>query len=47
MIIDDEPFLTKYISVPKEISSLNCGSLLAGMLEVVLSSSGYVFNEHF
>ncbi|KAG1138853.1 hypothetical protein G6F37_011924 [Rhizopus arrhizus] len=36
MISDNEPILTKYISVPKELSQLNCNAFVAGIVEAVL-----------
>ncbi|KAJ3120644.1 TRAPP subunit trs31 [Nowakowskiella sp. JEL0407] len=36
MISDNEPNITKYISIPKEFSSLNCGAFIAGIVEAVL-----------
>lgn len=41
-IIDKEPMVNKYISVPKDKGSLNCGSFMAGIIEAVLQNSGYV-----
>nr|KAJ3405364.1 TRAPP subunit trs31 [Polyrhizophydium stewartii] len=36
MISDNDPLITKYISVPREMSSLNCGAFIAGIVEAVL-----------
>ncbi|KAI9267437.1 NO signaling/Golgi transport ligand-binding domain-containing protein [Sporodiniella umbellata] len=36
MISDNEPVLSKYISVPKELSQLNCNAFIAGIVEAVL-----------
>ncbi|KAI9029544.1 NO signaling/Golgi transport ligand-binding domain-containing protein [Phycomyces nitens] len=36
MISDNEPLLTRYISVPKELSQLNCNAYVAGIVEAVL-----------
>ncbi|OAJ36353.1 hypothetical protein BDV3_000989 [Batrachochytrium dendrobatidis] len=36
MISDNEPLITKYISVPREMSSLNCGAFTAGVVEAIL-----------
>ncbi|RKP09449.1 NO signaling/Golgi transport ligand-binding domain-containing protein [Thamnocephalis sphaerospora] len=36
MISDNEPAVGKYISVPRELSQLNCGAFLAGIVEAVL-----------
>ncbi|KAJ3330928.1 TRAPP subunit trs31 [Kappamyces sp. JEL0680] len=42
MLHENEPQLTKFISVPKELSSLNCMAFVAGMVEAVLDASGFV-----
>jgi trafficking protein particle complex subunit 5 len=42
MISDNELLLIKFISVPKEMSSLNCGAFVAGVLEAVLVGSSFV-----
>jgi len=39
MIIDNEPVVNSYISVPKEISQLNCAAFVAGIIEAVLDGS--------
>ncbi|KAI8369505.1 NO signaling/Golgi transport ligand-binding domain-containing protein [Radiomyces spectabilis] len=36
MISDNDPVLTRYISVPKELSQLNCNAFIAGIVEAVL-----------
>lgn len=41
MISDNELPLFKFISVPKELSSFNSGAFLAGIVEVILESSGF------
>jgi hypothetical protein len=41
MISENEPIITKYISVPKEMSSLNCGSFTAGIVESILDASQF------
>ncbi|KAJ3305649.1 TRAPP subunit trs31 [Kappamyces sp. JEL0829] len=41
MLHENEPQLTKFISVPKELSSLNCMAFVAGMVEAVLDASGF------
>ena len=35
MISDNEPLVNQYISVPKEMSQLNCGAFVAGIIEGV------------
>lgn len=42
MISDNEPVLTKYISVPKELSQLNCNAFVAGIVEAVLDGCQFV-----
>jgi hypothetical protein len=42
MISDNEPVLTKYISVPRELSQLNCNAFLAGVVEAILDSAQFV-----
>lgn len=42
MISDNEPILTKYISVPKELSQLNCNAFVAGIVEAVLDGCQFV-----
>ena len=34
MIIDNEPLVNQYISVPREMSQLNCAAFVAGVVEV-------------
>ncbi|KAI9594863.1 NO signaling/Golgi transport ligand-binding domain-containing protein [Syncephalis fuscata] len=36
MISDNEPLVSKYISVPRDLSQLNCGAFIAGIVEAVL-----------
>ncbi|KAJ1554305.1 TRAPP subunit trs31 [Nowakowskiella sp. JEL0078] len=36
MISDNEPNISKYISVPKDFSTLNCGAFIAGIVEAIL-----------
>lgn len=36
MIIDNNPVANSYISVPKELSSLDCASFQAGVIEAVM-----------
>jgi len=45
MISDNEPIITKYISVPKDYHSLACGAFLAGIVEAVLDGAQLV-NYH-
>lgn len=39
MIIDSDPVLSKYISVPKEYENLDCESFVAGVIEGILDIS--------
>jgi trafficking protein particle complex subunit 5 len=42
MIIDNDPPITRHISVPKDLSSLSCSSFTAGVVEAVLDGLGFV-----
>ena len=39
MLIDNEPAVSSYISVPREMSQLNCAAFVAGVMEAVLDGS--------
>lgn len=41
MIIDNEPLVNKYISVPKNMDQLNCAAYVAGIVEGVCDGSGF------
>ncbi|OBZ79876.1 Transport protein particle subunit trs31 [Grifola frondosa] len=41
MIIDNDPSITRYISVPRDMSSLSCSSFTAGIVEAVLDGLGF------
>ncbi|CAG8529639.1 8846_t:CDS:2 [Paraglomus brasilianum] len=41
MISDNEPIISKFISVPKDLASLNCGAFLAGIVEAILDGSQF------
>ncbi|KZO99817.1 TRAPP complex subunit trs31 [Calocera viscosa TUFC12733] len=41
MIIDNDPPITKYISIPKEMSQLSCSALTAGIVEALLDGLGF------
>ncbi|KAK7014160.1 trafficking protein particle complex subunit [Favolaschia claudopus] len=41
MIIDNDPLVERYISVPKDISQLSCSSFTAGIVEAVLDGLGF------
>ncbi|AWP18469.1 Trafficking protein particle complex subunit 5 [Scophthalmus maximus] len=40
-IIEKEPLINAYISVPKENSSLNCAAFTAGVVEAILTHGGF------
>lgn len=42
MIFDNDPPISKFISAPKDLQSLNCAIFYGGMIESILSSNGYV-----
>jgi hypothetical protein len=42
MIIDNDPQITQYISVPRGMSQLSRSSLTAGLVETILDSLGFV-----
>ncbi|KAK9481039.1 NO signaling/Golgi transport ligand-binding domain-containing protein [Lipomyces japonicus] len=44
MIIDNEPIVNKFISVPKEMSQLNCAAFEAGVVEAVLDGCQFHAN---
>merc|ERR1711893_25363 len=40
-IIEKEPLVNKFISVPKDKGSLNCASFVAGIIEAVLNGCNF------
>ena len=42
MIGDNDMILTRGIEVPKEMSELSCGALVAGIIEAVMDGAGFV-----
>lgn len=42
MIIDNDPSITRNISVPRDMSQLSCSSFTAGIVEAVLDGLGFV-----
>ena len=42
MIIDNDPVITRNISVPRDMSQLSCSSFTAGVVEAVLDGLGFV-----
>ncbi|EED81507.1 predicted protein [Postia placenta Mad-698-R] len=41
MIIDNDPPITRHISVPRDMSQLSCSSFTAGVVEAVLDGLGF------
>lgn len=41
-IIEKEPLVNKFISVPKTNGNLNCAIFVGGIIEGILNSSGFV-----
>ncbi|CAI6340974.1 unnamed protein product [Periconia digitata] len=41
MIFDNEPLVNSYISLPRELSSLNCAAFVAGVIEGVCDGAGF------
>ena len=41
MIVDNEPLVNTYISIPKEMSQLNCAAFVAGIIEGVCDAAGF------
>eukprot|EP00028_Trichosphaerium_sp_Am-I-7-wt_P014877 CAMPEP_0168510590 /NCGR_PEP_ID=MMETSP0405-20121227/1561_1 /TAXON_ID=498012 /ORGANISM="Trichosphaerium sp, Strain Am-I-7 wt" /LENGTH=135 /DNA_ID=CAMNT_0008528467 /DNA_START=123 /DNA_END=530 /DNA_ORIENTATION=+ len=41
MIIDDEPIVTEYISVPKDLTGLNCASFVGGIVQGLLDAAEF------
>jgi hypothetical protein len=42
MISDNDPIVYKFISIPKEMSTLSCGAFVAGIIESILIASSFV-----
>ncbi|KNC47775.1 uncharacterized protein AMSG_04002 [Thecamonas trahens ATCC 50062] len=40
-IVDNEPLVNRYISVPRDMSDLNCGAFVAGIVKGVLAGAGF------
>ena len=47
MIVDNDPLITRHISIPREMSQLNCSALTAGIVEAVLDGLGFVSQAIF
>lgn len=41
MIVDNEPLVNTFISIPKEMSQLNCAAFVAGIIEGVCDAAGF------
>ena len=41
MIIDNEPLVNRYVSVPREMSQLNCAAFVAGIIEGVCDGAAF------
>uniref|UniRef100_A0A0V0G8Z6 Trafficking protein particle complex subunit 5 n=3 Tax=Triatominae TaxID=70999 RepID=A0A0V0G8Z6_TRIDM len=40
-LIEKEPLVNKFISVPKDKGSLNCAMFIAGIIEAILNAAGF------
>ena len=40
MVADNEPLVNAFVSVPREMSQLNCGAFVAGVVEGVCDGGG-------
>ena len=41
MLFDNEPLVNSYISIPKEMSQLNCAAFVAGIIEGLCDAAGF------
>ena len=41
MVTDNEPLVNSYVSMPREMSQLNCAAFVAGIIEGVCDASGF------
>lgn len=41
MIVDNEPLVNAFVSVPREMSQLNCAAFVAGVVEGVCDGAGF------
>lgn len=41
MLFDNEPMVNTYISLPREMSNLNCAAFVAGIIEGVCDGAGF------
>ncbi|THW14120.1 trafficking protein particle complex subunit 5 [Aureobasidium pullulans] len=44
MIIDNDPLVNTYISIPKEMSQLNCAAFVGGIIEGICDAAGFSTN---
>lgn len=44
MIIDNEPVVNRFVSIPKDYGNLNCGAFIAGIIEGALDLAGFYAN---
>lgn len=42
MLIENDPAITKFISISRDMSSLSCSALTAGVVEAILDGLGFV-----
>lgn len=47
MIGDNDMMITRAVEVPKEMSELSCGALVAGIIEAVMDGAGFVSIHYF
>ena len=45
MIQDNDPVISQFISVPKELAGLNCAAFTAGVVEAILERAQFVRAE--
>ncbi|KAJ1496910.1 TRAPP subunit trs31 [Coelomomyces lativittatus] len=41
MISDNDLLVNKFVSIPKDLSQLNTGAYVAGLIEAILDGSGF------
>ena len=42
LLIEKDPIVNTYVSVPKDKSSLNCAAFIGGILEAILNDANFV-----
>jgi hypothetical protein len=45
MVNEADPLVNKFISVPREMGSLNCAAYVAGVIKGVLDAAGFVSSQ--